>query len=265
MDDELRGEILRVAVRSRRSKGRPTPSVQWFVAVLMAISFALSLISAVLTRVPVVFDYVTRQSLVDFAFLSVFVSQLFAFIHNIIVILYGIPAIFRPINLIVDPILDDILLDVRDVERLVKFRKRDLKHAIERIDLGIKHVRSRLSILCGAIDKIGVIPAIVTWSIAYFNYRDKVSSDVLYMAGMAISLSFIMGIFGEIALHKVERMLCVLKVALSYVEDSEKFKGDIPRLSQERENTILSCMRHVSSNILGSSVLYICKRLGLLS
>jgi hypothetical protein len=149
----------------------------------------------------------------DIANWAVLVGQSFSLLQQIIIIISGIFVIRKGALGPLQYMVEDIEQDLDDVALFSSFDEKTINTAIERIELEIKNLRSKVSSLCGAIDKIGIIPSLLGWVVSYVNIKEKPDGNFLYMAGVAILFCYIVWSYGDFVARRLENTLCILKIA----------------------------------------------------
>jgi hypothetical protein len=100
------------------------------------------------------------------------------------------------------------------------YERRDLAYALDLVTLTVTHLRSRIALLIGALDKVGVIPLAVG---AYFPIRELLKnlpptiSELYWMLGVASFLgsSYVVGLGLLTWANRLDNVCLLLKHAVS--------------------------------------------------
>jgi hypothetical protein len=126
-------------------------------------------------------------------------SVLMAYVSGILFVLAGILSSVRfllhPGSGWSEPTVESFDEELGLMTRLAHdYERRDLEYALDRITLLATQIRSRIALVIGALDKVGVIPLAIG---AYFSVRrllreqPSTPSDLSWMWGVAIGLGFL--------------------------------------------------------------------------
>ena len=99
------------------------------------------------------------------------------------------------------------------------YEGRDLEYAHDVLALAVEHIRSRIAIMVGALDKVGIIPLAITiyFSVHKWLAEPRVSQSELEYApviGGAVAFLYLLGIYNLGSLQRSERLCLLLKHAV---------------------------------------------------
>jgi hypothetical protein len=156
------------------------------------------------------------------------VALVFTFLSQTTGILYQLSFIFeaskifkKPTRHFLRPIAKSSAVDFELAESFHKFTEQQLHYAKERISLERSHMKARVGMLVGALEKVGIIPVLVTWILASYKYIangtitfDKIDWLVYLLLGLYVVMLPILSFA-----HKLERYLLLVNTALEIKAD----------------------------------------------
>jgi hypothetical protein len=108
------------------------------------------------------------------------------------------------------------VIDFELAESFSRFTESQLYYAKERISLEGSHMKARVSMLVGALDKVGIIPVSVTWILASYKYIangtitfDQIDWLIYPLLGLYLVMLPIL-----FFAHKLERYLLLVNTAI---------------------------------------------------
>ena len=186
-------------------------------------SFFIALVIAISTNF---IDHHNIQKLVAIGLVAL--SQLSALLFQLSFVFSGFRILKEPIRLILKPLTK---LAVRDYELALSMSRFDisqLNYAKSRLALESKHMKSRVNILVGAIDKVGILPVVVTWVFSaykYFHDNKLQFSEVDWLVYGLMGI-YIVAILAFFFTHKIERYILVIDTAQNFKEANNVINSD---------------------------------------
>lgn len=121
-----------------------------------------------------------------------------------------------PARHFLEPITESSVRDFELADSFSRFTESQLYYVKERLSLESKHMRSRVSLLVGALNKVGIIPVLITWILASYKYMADGSISFEQIDWLAYGL---LGLYLATLLilffvHKLERYLLLVNTAI---------------------------------------------------
>lgn len=117
---------------------------------------------------------------------------------------------------LVDPVIAQFNDDIDTISLLVQdFKKHHLEYARDSLALVAQQTRARISLLVGALDKVGIIPLAIT---GYLSAKKLITDPTIQFSGIELVLAAFVALY-LIAIHmlsvaqQIDRMVLVLKQA----------------------------------------------------
>ena len=195
-----------------------------YTLVVSIVSFFLTLIIAISSNsLNEYFSLEVLKVLKMISILLLMLSLLSAMIYSSINIYSGIKS-FQGLNrTFFNPITKFSVENYEFSHSLIHFTKEELLYVSKRLSLEIEQMKKRVSMLIGLIDKIGIIPAIVSLSLVISKNIEVV--ETLYnkfdWLAYAIVGIYIIGIIALSFIHKIERYILILDTAINLKENTE--------------------------------------------
>ena len=194
-----------------REKGKAylNPFQKWTFW-LMFVFFGLAIIVALSTKIEI-YDWQKPTALI------------LALLAQITGLLYQLSFVFEAFNIFkaparhfLEPVTESSVRDFELAESFSRFTESQLYYAKERLSLESTHMRSRVSLLVGALDKVGIIPVLVAWILASYKYIADGSIvfeqiDWLVYGLLGLYLVTLPILF---FVHKLERYLLLVNTAI---------------------------------------------------
>jgi hypothetical protein len=114
-----------------------------------------------------------------------------------------------------------IQLDYQRLGQLRAFTNEELRYVAERLQLEAEHMRSRLGLLLGTIDKVGIIPLVVGSAYGVWKLVHEASLSLTGVMAVLAGLTFfyLIGMVVFIKGHRLDEL-----AQLTNFASSEKFK-----------------------------------------
>jgi len=201
---------------STKEKARPYQSdFQKHTFWAMIILFIIAILIAISTRFIGPFSW---QKFIALVFVAL--SQISALLYQLSFIFQSFKILKEPARHFLEPVTKSSAQDFELASSLSRFKKSQLEYAKSRLILECDQMKSRVGILVGAIEKVGILPVAVTWVLAAYKYFDK---DMLVFSEVDWLVYGLMGIY-IIAVpilfftHKLQRYILVIETSLSIKE-----------------------------------------------
>jgi len=207
-------EIFKLILESERQHQRPIRPyenpIQKFSFIGMWIAFGSAIAVAFSTR------FYDTGELKLAALVLVVIAQLAAIVYQLSVALQGILVIFQPALHFLQPLTISAKHDYKLASEMSEFNQHELDYAVKRLRLEISQMKSRIGLLVGAIETVGLIPVSATTAFSLYSYFvDKkiafTGVDWIIYAFMAFYLAIISVIFFS---HKLERYALAIDAAI---------------------------------------------------
>lgn len=197
--------------KNSKDKGKTylTPFQKWTFWLMFGF-FSTALILALSTKVEI---YYWQK---PFALILVLLAQLAGILFQLSFAFEAFKFFKAPTRHFLEPITKSSVRDYELAEYFSRFTESQLYYVKERLLLESKHIHSRVSLLVGALDKVGIIPVLVTWILASFKYIasgsivfEQIDWLVYGLLGLyLISLPILFFI------HQLERYLLLVNTAI---------------------------------------------------
>ena len=181
----------------------------------MIILFLLAITIAISTKFIGPFTWQKLTALVVVA-----LSQVSALLYQFSFIFEGFKILKEPTRHFLEPVTKSSAKDYDLALSLSRFDKSQLEYAKSRLLLECEQMKSRVSILVGAIDKVGIVPVAVTWVLAAYKYFDKgalVFSEVDWLVYGLMGV-YIVAVPILFFIHKLQRYILVVETTLNIKE-----------------------------------------------
>ncbi len=207
---------------STKEKSRPYQNdFQKYTFWAMISLFILAILLAVSTRFIGPFPW---QKLIALAFVAL--SQISALLYQMSFIFQGVKVLKEPARHFLEPVTKSSAQDFELATSLSRFEESHLEYAKNRLLMECEKMKSRVSMLVGAIEKVGILPVAVTWVLAAYNYFDKgalIFSEVDWLVYGLMGI-YIIAVPILFFTHKLQRYILVVETSLSIKEANKKLQ-----------------------------------------
>lgn len=131
---------------------------------LMFIFFGLAVLIALSTKIEL-YDWQKPFAL----FLSL-LAQITGILYQLSFVYEGIRIFRAPARHFLEPVTESSAKDYKLAESFSRFSQTQLFYAKERLSLESAHMKARVGMLVGAIEKVGIVPVLVAWLFASYKY-----------------------------------------------------------------------------------------------
>ena len=196
-----------------RKKARPYQNnFQKYSFWSMLLLFILAVTVAISTKFIGPFSWQKLTALVLVA-----LSQVSALLYQLSFIFEGFKILNEPTRHFLEPVTQSSAKDYDLALSLSRFDETQLEYAKNRLLLECEQMKSRVNILVGAIDKVGILPVAVTWVLAAYKYFDK---GTLFFSEVDWLVYGLMGIYIVAVpilffIHKLQRYILVVETTLN--------------------------------------------------
>jgi len=110
---------------------------------------------------------------------------------------------------------------------LMRFSKEELVYVSKRLSLEIEQMKKRISIFIGLIDKIGIIPFIVSIVLIISKNIETIKAlyDMFYWLAYVFVGIYIIGLMALTSIPKIERYILLLDTAIDMKEKNNLFEN----------------------------------------
>ena len=207
---------------STKEKARPYQNnFQKYTFWAMISFFILAILFAVSTKF---IGPLPWQKLIALVFVAL--SQISALLYQLSIIFQGFKVLKEPARHFLEPVTKSSAQDFELATSLSRFEESQLEYAKNRLLLECEQMKSRVSILVGAIEKVGILPVAVTWVLAAYKYFDKgalVFSEVDWLVYGLMGI-YIIAVPILFFIHKLQRYILVVETSLSIKEANKKLQ-----------------------------------------
>lgn len=183
---------------------------RWFVIPSM------SAVLAVLVGLVNKFSLISRDAAILVSSLLLLFAQVVYLIRVVWMIRSALKEVW-PDSRIPQVRINVIQLDSQRLQQLHAFTNEELRYVAERLQLEAEHMRSRLGLLLGTIDKVGIIPLIVGSAYGVWKLVHEASLSLTgVMAVLAgLTLFYLVGMVVFIKGHRLDELAQVANFAAS--------------------------------------------------
>ncbi|WP_459893753.1 hypothetical protein [Desulfothermus okinawensis] len=196
-----------------REKARPYQNkFQKYSFWAMILLFILAITVAISTKFIGLFSW---QKLTALMFVAL--SQVSALLYQLSFIFEGFKILKEPTRHFLEPVTKSSAHDYDLALSLSRFDVAQLEYAKNRLLLECEQMKSRVNILVGAIDKVGILPVAVTWFLAAYKYFDKgalVFSEVDWLVYGLMGI-YIVAVPILFFIQKLQRYILVIETTLN--------------------------------------------------
>ncbi|WP_417534350.1 hypothetical protein [Marinobacterium stanieri] len=196
---------------SLKAKGKAylSPFQKWTFR-LMFIFFGLAVLIALSTKIHL-YDWQKPFAL----FLSL-LAQVTGVLHQFSFVCEGVKIFKAPARHFLEPVTESSAKDYKLAESFSRFSETQLFYAKERLSLESSHMKARVGMIVGAVEKLGIVPVLIAWLFASYKYfaDGKVTFeqvDWLVYGLLALYLTMLPILF---FVHKLERYQLLVITAL---------------------------------------------------
>ena len=157
-------------------------------------------------------------------------SQISALIYQLSFIFEAFKVLKEPTRHYLEPVTKSSAKDYDLALSLLRFDKAQLEYAKNRLLLECAQMKSRVNLLVGAIDKVGILPVAVTWFLAAYKYFDKGALDFGEVDWLVYGLMgiYILAVPILFFIHKLQRYILVIETTLN-IKEANKLLQPTPR------------------------------------
>ena len=130
----------------------------------MFIFFGLAVLIALSTKIEL-YDWQKPFAL----FLSL-LAQITGILYQLSFVYEEIRIFRAPARHFLEPVTESSAKDYKLAESFSRFSQTQLFYAKERLSLESTHMKARVGMLVGAIEKVGIVPVLVAWLFASYKY-----------------------------------------------------------------------------------------------
>lgn len=173
-------------------------------------SFGLGLLVALSTKI------FTSEYQKLFALLFVVVAQVLSLVYQMAIIFQSFQVLRVPTRHFLEPVTVSAAKDYQLASNMQRFNLSQLEYAFARLSLEVAQIRSRVGILIGAIEKVGIVPVALTTAFSAYGYfaDGKIAFeqvDWVVYALMGLYVSVLPVLFFS---HKLDRYALVVETAI---------------------------------------------------
>jgi hypothetical protein len=194
-----------------REKGKAylNPFQKWTFWLMFGF-FGLAVIMALSTKIEI-YDWQKPIALI-----LVLLAQITGLLYQLSFVFEAFKIFKAPTRHFLEPVTESSVRDFELAESFSRFTESQLYYAKERLSLESTHMRSRVNLLVGALDKVGIIPVLVAWILASYKYIADGSIvfeqiDWLVYGLLGLYLVTLPILFFA---HKLERYLLLVNTAI---------------------------------------------------
>lgn len=205
-----------------REKARPYHNkFQKYSFWAMVLLFVLAIAVAISTKFigPYVWQKLT-------ALVFVALSQISALLYQLSFVFGAFKILKEPTRHFLEPVTRSSAKDYDLALSLLRFDKAQLEYAKNRLLLECEQIKSRVNLLVGAIDKVGILPVAVTWFLAAYKYFDKGELDFSEVDWLVYVLMgiYIVAVPILFFIHKLQRYILVIETTLNIKEANKSLQ-----------------------------------------
>jgi len=203
--------------------GKTTVLSLFYETQLQKILFILILISFSISTIFAFFESTKIYSFL-FAIILIILLVFFTIAYSITTLKF----FYSPIREYVDVLKSRIYKENKLIEELSKKNINDLKIIKEWVEIEIGRIENHINFLVGAIEKLGVIPSVVTLYFAYERYITNKSTYTMYLF-FIITMVYIVVIIAKM----ITNWLSTVHRILLRAEEKSKMRSDLSNVKTE--------------------------------
>ncbi|WP_355662292.1 hypothetical protein [Halomonas salifodinae] len=196
---------------SPKEKGKAylNPFQKWTFWLMFAF-FCVAILIALSTKIEV-YDWQKPSALI-----LALMAQITGLLYQLSFVFEAFKIFKAPARHFLEPVTESSVRDFELAVSFSRFSESQLYYAKERLSLESKHMRARVSLLVGALDKVGIIPVLIAWIFASYKYIADGSItfeqiDWLVYGLLGLYLVTLPILF---FVHKLERYLLLVNTAM---------------------------------------------------
>ena len=202
-----------------RGRAYLNPFQKWAFR-LMFILFGMAILVALSTKAEVYFWQKPT------ALVLALWAQISGLLYQLSFVFEAFKVFKAPARHFLEPVTESSVRDFELAESFSRFTESQLYYAKERLSLESRHMRARISLLVGALDKVGIIPVFIVWVLAFYKYIANGSIifeqiDWLVYGLLGLYLVTLPILF---FVHKLERYLLLVNTAVE-IKASKSSQG----------------------------------------
>lgn len=183
---------------------------QKWVFWLMVDSLGLGLLIALSTKI-----FISENQKL-FSLLFVVLSQVLSLVYQLSIIFQSVRVLKAPTRHFLEPVTASAAKDYQLAYNMQRFNLSQLNYALARLRLEVAQIRSRVGILIGAVEKVGIVPVALTTAFSAYGYfaDGKIAFeqvDWVVYALMGLYVSVLPVLFFS---HKLDRYALVVDTAI---------------------------------------------------
>ncbi len=177
---------------------------------LMVGSFSLGLVVALSTK------FVDTDWQKITALLLVIISQVVALVYQLSFAFQSFRFFREPARQFLEPLTAIAVRDYRFAKDMMRFERNQLEYMLARLRLEIAQMKSRVGLLVGAVETVGLVPVAVTTTLSVYGYfsDEKIKFqeiDWIVYALMGLYVVIVPILFFT---HKLDRYALVVETAI---------------------------------------------------
>jgi hypothetical protein len=193
---------------------------QKYTFLLMFLFFITALIVALSTRIEV---YPWQKPVA----LILVLLCLLSYIAYQISFIFEACKIFKvPTKKFLEPVTKSAVKDFELAASFSRFTNSQLYYAKERLSLETTQMKSRVAMLLGVLEKVGIVPVLVTWILAFYKYlaNNTVVFEQIDWLVYGLLCLYLVAFLALIFIHKLERYLLLINTAIE-IKANKSFQG----------------------------------------
>ena len=194
---------------------------------LMVGCFLLGLVVAISTKI------VSTEWQKITALLLVIASQVVALVYQMSLALQSFKFIREPTRHFLQPLTTLAAQDYQLAKGMVRFERSQLEYVLARLKLEISQMKSRVGLLVGAVETVGLVPVAVTSAFSAYGYfaDGKIKFQEIDWIVYALMGLYVVVVPVLFFTHKLDRYALVVETAIKFKESeaNNAFNPDAPK------------------------------------
>lgn len=150
------------------------------------------------------------------AMVFVLLAQISAIAFQMAQLIPGLAHLRYAAKDMVQPLVGAMPEELKWIDRLSKLKKHELDLIRDSLELTIKHVRSKVGMIVGAVETVGVIPAIGGSIVALHQFQvSQPWFSYIEWAVVSVTILYAGAVFVASRTHKLERYALLARIALT--------------------------------------------------
>jgi hypothetical protein len=167
------------------------------------------------------------------ALLLVIASQVVALVYQLSLALQSFKFIKEPTRHFLQPLTAVAAQDYQLAKGMVRFDRNQLEYVLARLKLEIAQMKSRVGMLVGAVETVGLVPVAVTSAFSAFGYfaDGKIMFQEIDWIVYALMGLYVVVVPVLFFTHKLDRFALVVETAIKFkdTEANNAFNPDAPK------------------------------------